>query len=437
MRTCDHPYAPDRRPPVRPHARDDGTGLALDRRTFLRGVGLAGTGLAFGVDPVLSQPDREAPAGGLMPGSERASAAGAPSPKRMLILGGTGFIGPHMVRCAVERGHQVSIFTRGRTQADIPEVEHLIGDRGGDLSALAGRSWDVVLDNNARDYRWVRLSAELLRGAAEHYLFVSSISAYAGEATGFEGGERVFWEPVMDESAPLFTRPADFTDGDEAPYGLSKTLGEEAAEAAFPGRTTLVRPGLIVGPGDTTDRFTYWPVRIHRGGEVLAPGSGMDATQIIDVRDLTEWIVRLAEQGTFGAFNATGPQARMSMAEMLYGVRAITSTPVRFTWVPTRFLSDHGVRPWSHMPAWIPGDPQSLVSVARAVEAGLTFRPLAVTALDTLEYQLARPEEERSNPQAGIAPDREREVLAAWRASGGGEGRRDSLGSPKDWHPKL
>jgi len=325
-----------------------------------------------------------------------------------------------MVRYAVARGHRVTIFTRGRTAADIPAVEHLIGDRNNDLSSLEGRSWDVVLDNNARDYRWVRLSTELLKDAAEHYLFVSSISAYAGEATGFEGGERVFWEPVLDESWPLFTPPPDFREGDEAPYGLSKTLGEQAANAAFPGRTTVVRPGLIVGPGDPTDRFTYWPVRIHRGGEVLAPGTGEDATQVIDVRDLSEWIVRLVEEGTVGAFNATGPEARMSMAEMLYGIRAVTSTPVRFTWVPIAFLSQQGVRPWSDMPAWIPGDPLSLVSVSRAVEAGLTFRPLAVTALDTLEYQLSRPQEEQADPQAGISAEREREVLARWHERGGG-----------------
>jgi 2'-hydroxyisoflavone reductase len=405
---------------MRPQTRGEAAGLALDRRRFLQGIGLAGAGLAIGVHEGLSQSTQGKGQGeGRVPEAGGASGARAPSPKRILILGGTGFIGPHMVRYAVERGHRVSIFTRGRTQADIPEVEHLTGDRNDDLSALEGRSWDVVLDNNARDYRWVRLSAELLRDAAEHYLFVSSISAYAGEATGFEGGDRVFWEPTMDESAPLFPRPDGFNYGDEAPYGLSKALGEEAAKAAFPGRTTVVRPGLIVGPGDTTDRFTYWPVRIHRGGEVLAPGSGVDATQIIDVRDLTEWILRLAEDGTAGAFNATGPEARLSMAEMLYGIRAITSTPVRFTWVPASFLGDQGVRPWSHMPAWIPGDPHSLVSVARAVEAGLTFRPLAVTALDTLEYQLARPEEERSNLRAGISPEREGEVLAAWRAERG------------------
>jgi len=272
----------------------------------------------------------------------------------------------------------------------------------------------VVLDNNSRDYRWTQLSAELLKDSAERYLFVSSISAYA--PTGLEEEGRVFMEPIMDESSTLFARPADFKEGDEAPYGLTKVLGEEAAEAAFPGRTTIVRPGLIVGPGDTTDRFTYWPVRIDRGGEVLSPGTGEDATQIIDVRDLTEWIVRLVEQGTTGAFNGTGPEARLSMAEMLYGIRAITSTPVRFTWVPVSFLSEQKVRPWSHMPTWIPGDPQSFVGVAKAVEAGLTFRTLADTAWATLKFQKSRPEAEQMEPRAGISPEREAEVLAAWHA---------------------
>ncbi|MFO8175279.1 MAG: NAD-dependent epimerase/dehydratase family protein [Longimicrobiales bacterium] len=392
--------------------------LAPGRRDFLRGLGLAGAGVALGLGPevgVVSGQD----ATGLGPGPSRRprNRPGKTARKRLLILGGTGFIGPHMVRYAVSRGHEVSIFTRGRAQADIPDVEHLLGDRNGDLSALEGRRWDVVLDNNARDYRWVRLSAETLRHAADQYIFTSSISAYAGEATGFEGGDRVFMEPEVDESSPLFSRPPGFQEGDEAPYGLTKALGEEAAEAAFPGRTTVVRPGLIVGPGDRTDRFTYWPVRIDQGGEVLAPGTGKDATQIIDVRDLTEWIVRLAEGGISGVFNATGPEARLSMAEMLYGIRAITSAPVRFTWVPVPFLEDRGVRPWSDMPAWIPGDPLSFVNVSRAVEAGLTFRPLAVTARDTLEYQISRPAQEQQELQAGITREREREVLAAWRAA--------------------
>jgi 2'-hydroxyisoflavone reductase len=387
-------------------------GMTLDRRDFLRGVGLAGTGLALGVQPGAS--------GSLGPETRKdrlgilSPEMSPPEPKRLLILGGTGFIGPHMVRYAVERGHQVTIFTRGRTQADLPDVEHLIGDRNGDLESLTGRQWDVVLDNNSRDYRWTRFSAEFLKDAAERYLFVSSISAYA--PTGLEGEGRVFMEPIMDEASTLFTPPDDFKDGDEAPYGLTKTLAEGEAEAAFPGRATIVRPGLIVGPGDTSDRFTYWPVRINQGGEVLAPGTGVDATQVIDVRDLTEWIVRLVEQGATGAFNGTGPEARLSMAEMLYGIRAITSTPVKFTWVPAPFLAEHGVRPWSHMPTWIPGDPQSFVSVAKAVEAGLTFRPLAVTARDTLEYYESRPQEERMDLQAGISPEREKEVLELWHA---------------------
>jgi len=402
---------------------DDST--SPDRRDFLRAMGLAGggalLGVGTGVDALAPRPlpgigsRNQEYDGGAGEGSGK-----APRAKRLLILGGTGFIGPHMVRYAVSRGHRVSIFTRGRTEADIPDVEHLIGDRNDDLSALEGRRWDVILDNNARDYRWVRLSTNTLRGSADQYLFVSSISAYAGEATGFEGGVRVFMEPTVDESSPLISRPEDFQEGDEAPYGLTKALSEEIAESAFPGRTTVVRPGLIVGPGDRTDRFTYWPVRIHEGGEVLAPGTGEDATQIIDVRDLTEWIVRLAETGTTGIYNATGPEARLSMAEMLYGIRAITSSPVRFTWVPAAFLQKQGVRPWSDMPTWIPGDPLSFVSIRRAMEAGLTFRPLAVTAWDTLDDFMVRPPEERAELQAGLDAAREAAVLAAWHAASGG-----------------
>jgi len=341
------------------------------------------------------------------------------APKRLLILGGTGFIGPSMVRYAVERGHEVTIFTRGRTEADIPDVEHLIGDRTGDLSALEGHTWDVILDNNARDYRWVQLSTDLLRDSAEHYLFVSSISAYSVAEMNLEGVAYPLSEPIMDEDAPLFPRPDDFQDGQEAPYGLSKTLAEQACEATFPGRTTVVRPGLIVGPGDPTDRFTWWPVRIDRGGEILAPSDGSDPTQIIDVRDLTEWIVRLVEAGTIGRFNGTGPGTRLSMAEMLYGIRAITSTPGSITWVPFDFLREHEVRPWSHMPTWIPDDPTSFVSVKKGVAAGLTFRPLAETAFDTLRFHESRTEEEKNNMQAGISPEREREVLAAWHESHG------------------
>lgn len=387
--------------------------MAPNRRDFLRAAGGVGVGLALGSDLRGQVGGRRGePVGRPRPG---------PSPKRLLILGGTGFIGPHMVRHAVDRGHEVTIFTRGRTRADIPDVEHLVGDRNHDLKALEGRRWDVVLDNNARDYRWVRLSTQLLEDAAEQYVFVSSISAYTAEATGYEHKDRVLWTPLIDEDSERFSPPPGWQGGTEAPYGLTKALSENIAHAAFPGRATIVRPGLIVGPGDPTDRFTYWPVRIDEGGEVLAPGDPDHANQIIDQRDLTEWIVRLAETGTTGDFNATGPAARMSMAEMLYGIRAITSSDVRFTWVEEDFLEEHEVRPWSDLPAWIPGDGLMFVDIRRALDAGLTFRPLAVTAHDTLEWDRARSSEERANRGAGMGRQRERELLASWhRASRSG-----------------
>lgn len=381
------------------------------RREFVRVAGLAGAGAALALHGG-ARSGGAAPAAEPSPGSE--VTPGGRGSKRILVLGGTGFIGPHTVRTAVERGHEVSIFTRGRSEADIPDVEHLIGDRNDDLGALEGRTWDVVLDNNTQDYRWVQLSTELLRDATEHYVFVSSISAYAAEITAYENKDRVVREPLIDEDSERFRPPADFRDGDEAPYGLMKALSEDIVHEAFPGRATVVRPGLIVGPGDPTDRFTYWPVRIDQGGEVLAPGNPEHASQVIDQRDLTEWMVRLAEEGTTGDFNATGPASRMSMAEMLYGVRAITSSPVTFTWVDEDFLEANEVRPWSHLPAWIPGDALGFVDVRRALDAGLTFRPLATTASDTLEWDRRRPASERAERRAGMSRGREAELLAAW-----------------------
>jgi 2'-hydroxyisoflavone reductase len=374
------------------------------RRDFLTAAGMAGTALALG----------SGRAAGLQVGRQINRSTAQPRAKRLLILGGTGFIGPHMVRHAVERGHDVTIFTRGRSTADIPDVEHLIGDRNDDLSALRGRTWDVILDNNTQDYRWVQGSTELLKDATEQYVFVSSISAYAADFTGVASSDRVLAEPLIDEDTERFSPPDGWSDGDDAPYGLMKTLSEDIVHAAFPGRTTVVRPGLIVGPGDPTDRFTYWPVRIDEGGEVLAPGNPDHAMQIIDQRDLTEWIVRIAENGTTGDFNATGPQARMSIAEMLYGVRAASSVPVQFTWVPEDFLEAQEVAAWSDIPAWIPGDPLMFVNVERAVAAGLTFRPLAVTSKDTIDWDKTRPAEERENRSFGMSRERERDVLAAW-----------------------
>jgi 2'-hydroxyisoflavone reductase len=383
--------------------------MTIDRRTFLAGAGTLGVGVAIGGIPGGL---RASPYGGFATTKTR-----SPGRKKLLILGGTGFIGPPMVRFAVERGHEVSIFTRGRSQVDLPDVERLIGDRADNLDALKGRTWDVVLDNNARDYRWVKLTAELLKDAAKQYIFVSSISAYDGEAVGYEYYDEPWSKPPIDIETRLISKPADFEDGQEAEYGLTKALSEALAKEAFPGRTTIVRPGYIVGPGDPTDRFTYWPVRIDRGGEVLAPGDGSDPMQIIDVRDLTEWIVRLAEDGTPGTFNGVGPASPMSAAEMLHGIRAITPSPVHFTWVPTPFLKKQKVKPYSDMPIWTPDDPFAAVDHSHAIASGLTFRSLAETSLDTLKWHRTRPAEEQAELRTGIKPGREREVLEAWHRS--------------------
>ena len=325
-----------------------------------------------------------------------------------------------MVRYAVERGHQVSIFTRGRRQTDLPEgVEQLVGDRNDDHTALEGRTWDVVLDNNAQDYRWVQKSTELLAEATSQYVFVSSISAYALEGFGYDRAEDIMREPLVDEDYDRVAPPEGWRDGDDAPYGLMKTLSEDIVHAAFPGSGTIVRPGLIVGPGDMTDRFTYWPVRLDEGGEVLAPGDPEHANQVIDQRDLTEWIVRLAENRTTGDFNATGPGERLSMGSMLDQIGSAIETPYELTWVPESFLEEQGVAPWSDLPAWIPGDPLMYVDVRDAVAAGLTFRPLAMTTRDTLEWDKTRPTEERANRRFGMSREREREVLAAWNATQG------------------
>ena len=375
----------------------------MDRRKFLTGAGALGAGVALGAS---TRP---------MAAQSTAVSSGKRSAMRLLVLGGTGFIGPPMVRYAVLRGHEVTIFTRGKTQADISGVESLVGDRSGDLDALKGRTWDAVLDNNARDYRWVTLTTELLKDKAQHYLFVSSISAYAGEATGYDYVDEPWSKPPLNTKSPLARAPEDFAPGQELPYGQSKTMAEKLTNSAFPGRSTIVRPGFIVGPGDPTDRFTYWPVRIDKGGEVLAPGDGTDPVQFIDVRDLGEWIIRLVENATFGTFNGVGIGSPLSMAEMVYGIRAVTSSHVDFTWVPIPFLRKNDVQSYSDMPIWIPGDPFSFVDNSLAMASGLTFRPLAVTAADTLDWHKSRPAAEQAELRIGIKPDREQQVLAAWK----------------------
>jgi 2'-hydroxyisoflavone reductase len=331
---------------------------------------------------------------------------------RILILGGTSFIGPHQVRYALDRGHSITLFNRGRTNTHLfPEVERLIGDRNGDLDALRGRSWDVVIDNSASNPEWVRLTAQLLKDSVDRYFYVSSRSAYADTS-------RI----PMTADAPAFTYESAGVepDAEQLPYGLRKALSEREAQRAFPDRATVFRPGLIIGPRDETDRFTYWPVRIHRGGEVLAPGDPSDPVQIIDARDFSEWMIRMAEDGHTGVFNAVGPATPRPMAELLYGIRAVTTAEATFTWVPADFLFEIGIRPYSHMPVWMPPrdgrEGFARFDLSPEVALGLTFRPLAVTTRDTLDYHFSRPPERQAELRAGISAEREAEVLAAWHS---------------------
>jgi nucleoside-diphosphate-sugar epimerase len=387
--------------------------VTTTRREFLKTAGMAGgvLGLGLTVRPASGATLRSRPRTGTTAPVER-----APKPLRILILGGTGFIGPHQVRYAVARGHKVTVFNRGRRQADLPkEVEHLQGDRNGQLDSLKGKKWDVVIDNPTTLPKWVRDAGQVLKGNTGQYIFISTISTYDG-----------YPKPGMDETSALlqykgadaFAEPVESA---RQQYGQLKVLSEKEAETWFPGKTTVIRPGLIVGPGDETDRFSYWPVRIDRGGEVLAPGDGTDPVQVIDVRDLTEWTIRMAEQGDLGIYNATGPRRPMSMAEQLYGIRAVTpgSNDVSFTWVPSDFLAEQKVRGWSDMPTWVPkregNDGWSRVSIERAVAKGLTFRPLAVTARDTIDWFKTLPAE-RTPMRSGLAPEREKAVLEAWHA---------------------
>jgi 2'-hydroxyisoflavone reductase len=333
---------------------------------------------------------------------------------RLLVLGGTGFIGPYQVRYALDRGHTVTLFNRGRTNPQLfPGVEKLVGDRASDLSALEGRRWDAVIDNSATDPTWVARSAGLLRDTVGTYLFVSTRSVYYDTS-------RV----PMTVDAPVFSyENTNVAAGQRLPYGLSKALAEEETRKAFGDRALIVRPSLIVGPGDLTDRFTYWPVRIERGGEVLAPGDGTDAVQIIDARDLSEWMIRLVEQRASGTYNGLGPQTPHSFAELLYGIKAVTIADARFTWVDTDFLLGQDVRPYREMPVWMPArdgrEGFGRFDISREVALGLTFRALAETARDTLDYYHAQPADRQARLRAGITPEREAAVLRSWHARAG------------------
>jgi len=389
--------------------------MRTNRRDFLKTTAAAGGALAAGGGSA-ALAGCAAPDGPANGGSAAAGAAQdrVGNPLRILILGGTGFIGPHQVEYALSRGHEITLFNRGRTNAHLfPEVEKLVGDRESDLTALEGRSWDVVVDNSATNApHWVEASASLLKDTCERYIFVSTRSVYADTS-------RI----PMTSDAPVWTHElAGVEPGAERlPYGLGKALSEQIARDVFgEDRTLVFRPGLIIGPGDPTDRFTYWPVRIHRGGEVLAPGDGTDPVQIIDVRDFGDWLVRMAEAGESGTYNVVGPRTPRPMAELLYGIRAVTTAETTFTWVDTDFVIDAGLRPYGEMPVWRPArdgaEGFARFDLTPEVEKGLTFRSLADTTAATLEFHFSRPPERQAELRAGVSADREAEVLAMWHA---------------------
>jgi 2'-hydroxyisoflavone reductase len=334
-------------------------------------------------------------------------------PLRILILGGTGFTGPFQVKYALSRGHKVTVFNRGKTHpGELPkEVEQLIGDRNGHLEALKGKQWDVCIDNPTTLPAWVRDAAQFLKGNVERYIFISTISVYADTSAG------------PDENTPLakYEGADPFKETLEAmkasgykTYGPLKALSEQETEKWFPGKSLIIRPGLIVGPRDETDRFTYWPVRIDRGGEVLAPGNPSDSVQFIDGRDLAEWTIRMAENRETGIYNATGPAKELGIDGMLDGIKTALNSNAIFAWADGKFLKQQKVEAWSDMPVWA-GDELGMArtNISRALAKGLTFRPLGDTARDTLAWFKAQKPERQAKMRAGLTPEREAEVLVA------------------------
>jgi len=379
--------------------------MTLDRRRFVLGSLAAGAAAACG--------SRRAPPPAARSGPAPAQPAAPPARQTILVLGGTGFLGPHVVEAALARGHTVTLFNRGKTRPHLfPNVEKLQGDRDGKLDALKGRTWDAVVDTSAYVPRITKLSAELLAPSVKQYVNISTISVYAKRDT-----------PGADETAPLATLPDPASEDVKAHYGALKALCEQAAEAAMPGRVANLRPGLIIGPGDPTGRFTHWPWRMLEGGEVLCPGDGGTPTQYVDGRDLGAWIVKVVEDNTVGVFNALGPERKIAMREVLEACNAAAGNKATLTWVDAAFLEQHEVAAWSELPMWFDATGEmagfGTMSNARAVAAGLGFRPILDTARDTLAWLPSVHEDKRRQiSSTGISREKEAKVLAAWKARG-------------------
>jgi 2'-hydroxyisoflavone reductase len=362
------------------------------RRDFLKASAVAGGAFIAGQWPGLALAD---------------DVGRATAPLDILVLGGTGFIGPHLVRHAIARGHRITIFTRGRHDAELPEsVVRLQGDRNGQLGALEGKTWDAVVDDSANNADWVRQSTELLKGATGAYLFTSSTGVFYP-----------YLKRGVDEETPVLYENPDPKDGSAA-FGVAKAQSERYVLDRFGTRGLVVRPTYIVGPGDTSDRFPYWPVRLARGGEVLAPGRRDDPSQIIDVRDLAELMVKLLEDKRSGIYNVAGPKQPL-MAHDFYR-QAAKALDAQVTFVDVDdydFLAARKIEeaiPW----AMLKGNDDGMMSVknGKAVAAGLGFRPLATTVRDTLAWWPTVPQARRDNPRFTIKPDQEAKAIADWKA---------------------
>ena len=366
----------------------------LSRRTLLQ-AGLAAS-LTTGASPLLATSGQEE------------------TQKSLCILGGTGFLGPKVVEAAKAVGYKVTLFNRGKTNPGLfPELEKLRGDRNsGDLSALEGRAFDVVVDTSGYVPGHVRSTAEILGPRCNIYVFVSTISVYQSDGEGTRGED---W-PTIPLTEEVLEKAKTIREA-YANYGGMKAYCEKAAEEVLPERALVIRPGLIVGPGDPTDRFTYWPVRIARGGKVLAPGDPKAIQQPIDVRDLAEWIVRAADAKTTGRYNALGYRGRVNTEELLHACKLALNTETEFTWVPDDFLRTQDIRPWLGLPLWIPGGGKHYSNRA-AIEAGLTFRPVTDTISATEEWHRTT-RGDAHTWRAGPTLEREAEVLEAWRKSQG------------------
>jgi 2'-hydroxyisoflavone reductase len=330
---------------------------------------------------------------------------------KILVIGGTVFLGRALVEAALEKGHRVTLFNRGKSNPDLfPAAEHLIGDRETDLSILEGRRWDVVIDTCGYVPRVVRKSAELLADAVEHYTFISTVSVYADLSTP-HNDEHAAVGKIEDETIEEVTGET---------YGPLKALCEQAVIKAVPDRVLVVRPGLIVGPHDPSDRFTYWVQRVSQGGEMLAPEPASMPVEFIDVRDLAEWILLMVETRETGIYNAVGPGRSLTLEQFLNACKMVSGSDACFLWVDGTFLLQNDVQPWSEMPMWLPTEAPEFsgifaINIEKALSAGLVHRPVEATIGDTLAWVKTRPD--GYEMRAGLSGQREEALLRLWKAS--------------------